>query len=129
MGPATCQALSVQAAKWDGPARDAYKGIKACLVVLVSSKVPCTVGISYNYMVKGTFDGSKLPWVLPKDVKKLEKLENLGKDVVTALERVLARHELALPKAAAPTVVLAGCLAVRASVPPVGTSVCGVQGG
>ena len=69
MGPATCQALSVQAVKWDGPARDAYRGIKACLVALLSDKVPCTVGISYTYMVKGSFDGSKMPWVLPKDGK------------------------------------------------------------
>ena len=125
MGPATCQALSVQAVKWDGPARDAYRGIKACLVALVSDKVPCTVGVSYNYMVKGSFDGSNMPWVTPKDVTKLD---TLAQDVVTALERGLARHELALPKAAAPPVVLAGSLAVRASVSPGGMSVCGVQG-
>jgi hypothetical protein len=107
--------MSAASAKWDSPARDAYKGIKVCLLALASSKVPCTVAICYNYLVRGAFDGSALPWAVPADLKKLE---NLGKDVVTALERVLARHNVALPKAAAPTVVLAGGLAVRASVPP-----------
>ena len=122
--PATRQAMYAQSAKWDSPARDAYKGIKVCLVALMSSKVPCTVAISYNYMVKGTFDGGKLPWVLPADIKKLE---NLGKDAVKALERVLARHDLALPKAAAPTVVLAGSLVVRASARPCRVSASGAD--
>jgi len=125
MGPATCQAMSVQAAKWDGPARDAYKGIKAVMALLVTNKVPCTVAIAYNYLIKGTFDGSTMPWVTPKDGKKLEYLAN---DLVSAVSAVLARHELALPKAPAPKAMLAEPLVVRALVPPGCMLVCGISG-
>ena len=117
--------MSARSAKWEATTRDAYQGIKVLLVALRASKVPCTVAVSYNYVVGGTFDGAKLPWVSPADIKKLE---NLGKDAVKALERVLLRHDLALPKAAAPAVVLAGGVAVWALARPCQASACGVDG-
>ena len=98
--------------RWDAAARDSCKGIRICLEALVGGKIPCTVAIAYNFVIGGKWDVTNLPWVVPADVTKLG---GLGKAVVSGVSGVLARHEVPMPKAAAPAVQVSLGVTVRAS--------------
>ena len=98
--------------RWDAAARDSCKGIRICLEALVGGKIPCTVAIAYNFVIGGKWDVTNMPWAVPADVSKFG---GLGKAVVSRVSGVLARHEVPMPKAAAPAVQVSLGVTVRAS--------------